>query len=252
MANLVTAFNQGNLTNTQYYETAIQLRTVFGGLPAEEAMLQDILADFSTATDQLGMRLNLARTSEFVARRNELDDLRDRLFVGLLEAARNISRNDPDPQWKEAAASIVALIDKREDGFYKLSNAENTAELRLLLADLDQPNAQDALTLIGLQRVYTPLKQANADFEANEEAARQTPQDDADLPLLHTIKRNLARKGRLLLEIIEHFVEKDAAPYVGLMEQCYTAISEVRAVAKGRETREESEADTGTDTTPAE
>lgn len=239
---VIRTFQSRDYTPAQLLELCKQLETVFEGLPVGDTTSRSVLTSYGQHVATLGKIVARDLASAFTARRTEADTRRDQLTVGFAAKVRGSLYSFSEAE-KAAAASLVALLDKRPASFQQLSFEENTTELDLLLADLESAATAPALATLGLAAWVAELRRANDAFRAIQLEAAQSVTESEDLPRLTAIQPKIGEKLRLLLAITAHFNEQDVAPYPALMEQAYDRIVAVRAVARSRDAADEAEPD---------
>jgi hypothetical protein len=232
-------FNPRDFGNSQLYELGDEIRIILRGVPETNEVIRRQSAKLDAAVSDLGSALGRDRASEFVTRKQQIDELRDDLVIGYGKVVASYAERSPIPAKKEAAQLLLDILQRRKERFYSKDYETNSAELKLFFADMDRSAAaqQALVTLAMADEWYLPLKQSNADFEAVVLAESEAAAKDDDPTLLSPAKRRLNAKLRLVLGNLEDYAEDGVQPYTDLLEQITNRITAVRSVALSRKTR---------------
>jgi hypothetical protein len=231
-----------------------------GGLPADATESRRVTQDLASSLHLLRARIRLESKGLFTKEKLKYDRLRDS-YVAAIRRGLKTTSADPllPPAKKDAADLLAALLAKRPKRFEFSSQAENSTELDLLIADYDQPASISALQVTGLDAHYAALKEAHHAFlefvrksqladagleqtgpaKAVAAAATDEDIDPRSLPILRELLPALSARLRLLIDLVAYFASQGSAPYVALADQCVTILSEVGEVVQSRETRAE-------------
>lgn len=216
-------FNHRNYRSDQLYQFSDEIRSVLAAaVPETNELLHRQVGKFSTAVSAVGLALGRELGSTFTADRNAIDATRDDLFMGFTNQIDSYLRS-LNAAKKQAAELLDAAIGRRDEGraLHSLPQASNTAQLKLLFADIDgSADLTAAIATLGLAADwYDPLKQANADYEAKviAESADEAASDET--PLLKPAKFLLQERLLRILNNLEDYAEDSVQPYTDLYEQ---------------------------------
>jgi hypothetical protein len=196
------------------------------------------MQDISQTINNLEEALGRVAKSGYTQKKIELDDTRDDLYIGFNKQVKSNLRHFKRKK-REAAALLFEIISRREPSLQELTYAENTAELNLLVADMDKEDVQGALKLLNLNEWYEELKKVNEDFKALVQEQVDAENID-DTPLLRNTKRELFFYFRVIFSKIAYYTYKEQEPYVAVTSKIHDLITDIKAVAEARETRKES------------
>ena len=132
----------------------------------ENAFILAIVVFLRPPLETLKQALLALRSNALVKELGELDLLRDNAFIMFREYIALFARSSVEAK-KAAYDRIWPLIKKAGIGLWALGDAEETGKLLSLFPELDKPERQaDLQELNAITEFYTPLKTAEANFEA--------------------------------------------------------------------------------------
>lgn len=192
------SINLNRLQNVEYH--ALMLDTLKLVTESQLEGLTPLKTAMLPMVEQLNAGLMQVRKSEHTKKLNQLDEVRDNYFRGMV--LRVQSENfSPDTALREKAYKLKILLDT-----YKNLTRENlrkqTDLVRNLLEELQSADYQAAATAVGLTGWITALQKANADFETLYDTRRDETASAPEINL-SKIRKELDSQYRKLLKTIE-------------------------------------------------
>ena len=205
--------------------------------------IRSLVADLHRANSDLGTALGQDKGgSPFTELRARHDEDRDSSFVQLVRRTRLTLDDDlEDPSLREAAAVIQSVLDDHPADLHRFSDAENTAELKILLPKLREFEAATALEQLGLSRYVDRLERANNGFSDVVEEAARAARDRADSPTATEAVRPVRWLASTLLQFLNYGAFQQDESLVQLVQEIEAVVKKVRANSLARQTRSTSE-----------
>lgn len=131
----------------------------------ETSGLTSVKAEFDTAFDALEDVLHIARRNEQTQTILELDKQRDILLANFIAHCK-LFKNHPDAEKSAAAHRAIIQIEAYGKDIQRRAYRDETAIIRNLIADFEQPQNDADIALIGAKEWLTLLKPINEKFDA--------------------------------------------------------------------------------------
>ena len=257
--------NGRDVTTLQFVDASGRIEALLinslTGLPAGEAGLREMLSDAQAYGVELDGRLGIDRKSKFTSKKTLAHRDRLKYFHALRRGARGIVR-DPDPgvlsSKVEAARLVLDVVLRHGADIKKLTRAETSAALRLLLKEFAGDGLQAALQATDLHRYCVLCQQAHERYanllseaglseaetdsesgETSHSAAAPAKSAPADAPALslRELKAVIEELLGLVFATMAFHAAKGREPYARLLGQCREITQEINSDAKLRETR---------------
>jgi hypothetical protein len=172
------------LRNEAHWQFLLLLQRLFESHPAVAAIVAALLDRLYELIDIEGQLVDAVRSSAYTGQLAEADRRVDRDLVGI-NAAVDSALHHFDPVMVEAARRMEVRLKSFRGEIEKKAYEEESAAVKILLADLNGAYAPQVDTL-GLEQWVTELAAAQADFERlfilrNEEMAARPQQKLSDV-----------------------------------------------------------------------
>jgi hypothetical protein len=175
-------------------------------------------------------------SSEYTQQLLDRDNLRDSAFLGLRDFVR-ANTHRINLEIVKAAEMVYNIIKKHGTALYKMGYIQQSAKLKLLFNELNEPLVQQALATIQAASWYEELKSTQAEFEQMY-AEKITDATKKDYPQLYDAKAKLGRDLSVLLDAISVVEKIDDEPDVTtIVHQINEVITDVMTQARARRTR---------------
>ncbi|MCA9212536.1 MAG: hypothetical protein KDB27_05705 [Planctomycetales bacterium] len=204
--------------------------------------LNAVWNDLQQANEQLGAAIGREKgASPLTEIRTRLEEERDRAFSQLLRRLA-LTLDDPEeaPGQIEAAVLIDEILGNHPRDLHRLSDAKNTAELKVLLPKLRGADAATALQQLGLTKYVDRLESANNAYcDAVEQGAKAERAKD-DIPTINEAERHVRWFAGVFLHALNYRAFQGDAPTTELVKEIGVASSKINTSALSRRTRAQS------------
>ncbi|MCA9214863.1 MAG: hypothetical protein KDB27_17450 [Planctomycetales bacterium] len=239
--NLQTSY----LQNTELTVVAQRLLDVVTEALPTEPSIQNAAEAVRLDIQQVNAALNRLSASEYTAQLAERDEVRDQAFIALRDFAKAYSSR-PVADLSAAGTRIYELFVNHGLTAYRSGYTDQSAEMILLIEQLSEPEAQQALDTIGAGAWFEELRDAQSSFEQVMKAKAQAKSDD-DTPAVREARSDLIRNVDTLLGTIDVLKKledrSEAKTNLETLDDLIIAVNEiitdVTGVARARRTREE-------------
>jgi len=247
------SLNSRDVTTLQFVDASGRIEALLinplTGLPASEAGLREMVSDAQIYGVELDGRLGIDRKNKLTSKKTLAHRDRLKYFHALRRGARGIVR-DPDPgvlsSKVDAARTVLDVVMRHGEDIKKLTRAETSAALRLLLKECEGDGLQAALHATDLHRYFVLLRQAHESYanllseaglsEADSGDTRE-PAAEASALSLRELKAAIEDLLGLVFGTMAFHAAKGREPYARLLAQCREITQEINSDAKLRETR---------------
>ena len=144
--------------NDAHYEYMIVFRNLLQKFPAVQAIVAALFPEFAALLAQEEALVNFMHKSDYTKKIAEADHRVDNTVTGM-RALIAAALHHFDPAWQEAAQSLKNRFDAFGD-IAKKSYEEETADVNLLIGDLNSPAYAANVALIGMTPWVTELQYA--------------------------------------------------------------------------------------------
>ena len=144
--------------NEAHYEFMIVFRNLFLKFPAVQAIVTALFPEFAALLMQEEALVNFMHKSDYTKKIADADHRVDNTVTGM-RALIAAALHHFDPAWQEAAQSLKNRFDAFGD-IAKKSYEEETADVNLLIGDLNSPAYAANVALIGMTPWVTELQYA--------------------------------------------------------------------------------------------
>lgn len=219
---------------------ASRLIQVCKGALMATPFIQKLLALCEQDRDEMEKVLARVRNSGYTQQLFARDEARDGAFVALRDLVKaSVSRALPEV--RQAGELISERIKKYGFSLHRLGYTQESTQLQLLIHDLDQSPATEALKTLGAESWYADLKTAQVSFEETYQH-KVAVEAQEDFPLLREAKAKLGRHLQLLLDCVGLLEEINESPEIPLIvEKLNMVITDVMTPARARKKRNEKE-----------
>lgn len=236
----------GIINPAELFELTDEINTLADPvLPAEATDLRrQLLGAIAKANITLGSAIGRDKGgSPFTELFNRFDRQRDVPFSQLSRrVALTLSDEEEDPAVLADARLVDSVLDDHPRDLHRKSGPENTAELKLLLPKLRQPEIEAALTRQGWKKYVDRMETANNGFDQTTKDAAKASQEGEDIPLTADAEREARWLMAIFLGSLNFGVHQGDAAMTTLTGEIDAAITRVRKNAKARETKSASAA----------
>jgi hypothetical protein len=125
----------------------------------------------------------------------EADKNRDTPFISIRNFLTGITFINTMPNY-QAAVEVLEVIKKYGTNLERMSYSEETAQMTMLIEELDSEEMQAKLTALNLLPTYSKLKQAQTDFEALYAEQAEANADLRSLPSATSARKGLEKALR--------------------------------------------------------
>ena len=233
------------LTNAELPDIAQRIVAEVASSLPEHDFIQKLVTLIQEDVDELESTIGRSRGSEFTQRLTKLDDERGDAFVALRDFAKaTMFRKQPDVA--AAGRFVYATIRERGLQLHRLSYAEQSTQFNLLIEDLAEPEAQQALSTMNAIAWLEDLKVSQDAFRATVKQ-RDVAESQMERPQISSVRSRLHRHLTTLLwsvEAIHEFTnEKGAHESTATLNTLGSVLNEmisgVMSIARARRSRGE-------------
>jgi hypothetical protein len=200
------------LRNEAHYQFLLLAKKMLETYSSVASIVSTLLQPFYTLLALEGKLVDAVRASEYTSQLSEADQRLDRAIVGL-HAAVNAALHHPDPGFVRAAERLEIRLKAFRGEIEKKAYEEESAAVKILVADLQSSYAPQVSTL-SLGVWVTEIAAAQADFEQifllrNAERASQ-PQER-----LKDVRKQIEAAYRQITERIEAYTVMNGTNVTG-------------------------------------
>jgi len=206
---------------------------------ADEPVVKIVYDRIARFLVDLQNALSRDKKSAYTERLLEKDMLRDNAFIRFRDYCNSFLK-DPDPSKSASARAIMALVRRIGFSLHSQSYLRQTDAMTRLIADLKKPEMQAHATNLQAESHVELMETAAAEFEAvrQEKVDVETAEE---YERVYNVFRNLNNDIQTLIYFLDLLKEEGYKPETlpGIMSSVEQEITDVLAVARARETREE-------------
>lgn len=198
----------------------------------------------TTAKDleNLDGALGKNKKNKYTEALEDKDTERDEAMICFRDNVKSFVRSSK-PEKKAAAELVVGFIKKHGWTLYDLGYVEQSAQMKLLIKDLETEESRAAVATLGAGELYDEMVETNTMFEDMydkkvKEAAKN------DYPSLKDAKTALSRHLLALvknIDIISYDLHSEITAARDKAQEIDKIITEITARAQARKTRKENE-----------
>lgn len=204
--------------------------------------IKELIEATAKDLENLNGALGQSKKNKYTQSLEEADTERDDAMIGFRDNVNSFTRSRK-PEKKAAANLLVKRIKERGWTLYNLGYVEQSAQMRLLVQDLQTEECQAAIAILGAGELYAEMIETNETFEEMytqkvDEAAKK------DYPTLKDAKAMVNRHLLALvknIDIISYDLHSEITTARDAAEKIDTIITEIMATARARKTRRENE-----------
>lgn len=198
-----------------------------------------LCAKIKSGTTGMEKALGKALKSSFTSLLTDLDNDRDRPFLGLRDHSSSLTHHK-DPAKAAAAVSLSAIIEDIGNTIYSLGYAEQTAKMNTLITALKGPEATQWLKTTGGDVWFDEMVTAQDAFEIAYNS-KNTAETSINIPLLKESKSAITKALKGLLNYVDNSTDITPAVFKPLEAEIDAVITDMVAIARNRITRQEKE-----------
>ena len=206
-----------------------------------ESLILRLLGLLQIDLDLLNAALTAVRKNELIEEVAEADAVLDDMYLTFRDTV-DICKRKRDKESAMAYQRLWRVLEKADLRLYRLGYAEKAGKLSALLNELDKPEFQADIALLGVTEAYSDLKLAESEFDGLYNSKLDFD-NQQKYPTLAKAKSQIVPHINILLGTISVLEESpgDADPAVvaDLVEKINGIINEIMATAKARKTRNE-------------
>ena len=201
------------LRNEAHYQFLLLVKKLFEAYPNVANIVSALLAPFYTLLVLEGKLVDAVRGSELSKQLAETDERLDRALVGL-NAAVNAGLHHPDPAFVKAAERLKTRLDAFHGEIERKAYEEESAAVKILVADLQGSYAPQVSTL-GLGVWVSEIAAAQSLFE---QLFLQRSAERAALPQekLTDVKKQIEAAYRQIIERIDAYTVMNGESVTGV------------------------------------
>ena len=194
---------------------------------------------FKVNVANLTMVIGRTTDSSIIVILQAKDDVRDARYLSLRDFIKSCT-NDADQAIASAAKTLEDIFREIGWSLYLEGNTVESSLLKSLIEKLGKEPAKSAITAIGADAKLAALIAAHTDFETTFQGKVDSKAKE-DYPKMRESKLAVAKYLGYLLSYIECLAEIDGGTYREAEAAIDEVITEVTAIARSRQTRNEKE-----------
>ncbi|MDW3192274.1 MAG: DUF6261 family protein [Cytophagales bacterium] len=206
---------------------------------SSDAFLNVVTGLLREDVSRLSDAITAVRVNTLVNEVAELDAVRDDLFIGFRDMV-DATKRRRDVALVQAHAAVWPVIEKAGTTLYALGYVAQSGRLEALFTELDKANHQTALATMGVNDIYTELKQAQQEF-SEKYITRLDVDSQKTYPTMGEAKKKAVTHVNVLIDAINVLEEVNPGTYTDLIARFNVITASIMSVARTRKTRNESD-----------